>query len=156
MPDATATPAPSAEALAIESGCAYVRRRSGAGYELLSISYQIVGPDGVQQTLSLNVVGYLCEQARKRVLQAARGEAPPVQPEIARGILDVLRAAEKPLKGRTVAGRCKREFTSHFRTILSGLVKSGQVVLLPGGYWLAERDRPEDLSGPNRHDGQTR
>ena len=69
----------------------------------------------------------------------------------------MLARAEKPLKGRTIANRAHVEYTSHFRTTLSRMVKADPPRVIKarqGGYWLPGRPVPPDEDGGERLSNQ--
>jgi hypothetical protein len=54
-------------------------------------------------------------------------------------ILDVLRNADSPLKGITIARRSNVAYNSHFRRKISSLKKKGILISEDCRYWLASR-----------------
>lgn len=80
---------------------------------------------------------------RKIVSELPREEAVHKVTEAEREILDLLGRAERPLKGRTVAARLGRSYSSHLRETLADMVRRGQLARGPkGGYWPAGKPPP--------------
>src|SRR5205814_766494 len=65
----------------------------------------------------------------------------PLSPTMKR-IVEVLRAADRPLKGGAVAARAGKNYCGYFRTALTECVRRGVALLLDDGYWLADANRP--------------
>lgn len=70
-----------------------------------------------------------------------RGLPPAVQEirsRVEASIVDVLRLAKLPLKGRAIAFRGGWRFTSHFRQVLARLVQTNVIANTPDGYCLPD------------------
>jgi hypothetical protein len=65
-------------------------------------------------------------------------ESPQVGTDLAQQILDTMRLLDKPLKGRAIASRAGRQYTSHFRRILTDLREAGSIILTDEGYALPD------------------
>jgi hypothetical protein len=65
--------------------------------------------------------------------------AAPGSSRLRQQILDTLGQATEPVKAGTIARRCGRSNSGHFREVLRGLIEDGEVVEHPGHtYWLPQ------------------
>jgi hypothetical protein len=72
-----------------------------------------------------------------------RGAPPPgqeIRSPMEVSIMDVLRLARLPLKGRAIAFRAGWRFSSHFRQVLARLVQTKVIANTPDGYCLPDKE----------------
>lgn len=120
---------------------ALVRQKDGPDCALVEVSYKVVKPGDFPKTVTWDTTLAALEQAARA---AAQSDERDDRSSVRRRILEVLRAADKPIpKASIVAQRAGLENTPHFRTVFKTMQREG-IVLPPerGGYWLAERELP--------------
>jgi hypothetical protein len=71
--------------------------------------------------------------------------------DLERNILEVVRNADGPLKGRSIANRLQRHYSSHFRSVLARLKKEGKPESGEGGtlYQIPKAARNDKADPPN-------
>ncbi|MGE3809175.1 MAG: hypothetical protein AB7K24_31305 [Gemmataceae bacterium] len=87
--------------------------------------------------LKLDGAGGLPVDLRLDLTQLAP-QLPEVRSRIETSVVDVLRLAQQPLKGRAIAFRAGWRFSSHLRQVLARMVQAGVIASTPDGYSLPE------------------
>jgi hypothetical protein len=65
-------------------------------------------------------------------------EGVPAGPDLAAQIVAVLAASDSPLKGRAIAIRAGRQYTSYLRQKLADMREAGEIILTDEGYALPQ------------------
>lgn len=115
---------------------AYLQRRFGPGYALVSLSITVRGSDGIMSQAQLRPAVPL--------LSGPAGSQETDPGNIRSQIEKALQDSPVPLKGRAIARRVNRPFTSYFREVLADMRDRGRLILAGGGYWLSARPLPTD------------
>jgi hypothetical protein len=113
-------------------------REANARHGGMPVVVYVVYPDGWSELLTMPLES-MPRPGGETPGEELRGRT---MTDTERDILVLFARAEKPLKGRTVASRLGRSYSSHLRETLAEMVRRGQLLRARGGYWPADRPIP--------------
>jgi hypothetical protein len=113
-------------------------REANARHGGMPVVLYVVYPDGWSELLTVPL-----ESMPRTAAETPERQVPShTLTDTERDILVLFARAEKPLKGRTVASRLGRSYSSHLRKTLAAMVRRGQLKRAHGGYWPSDRPVP--------------